>query len=63
MVLLDEPFSSLDAKLRESTRYELRALQQQFGFTAILVTHDQAEALAISDRVAIMKDGLDRAGR
>ena len=58
VVLLDEPFSSLDAKLRESTRYELRALQQQFGFTAILVTHDQSEALAISDRVAIMKDGL-----
>jgi putative spermidine/putrescine transport system ATP-binding protein len=57
VILLDEPFSSLDAKLRESTRTELRALQQELGFTAILVTHDQAEALSISDRLAIMRDG------
>jgi putative spermidine/putrescine transport system ATP-binding protein len=57
VILLDEPFSSLDAKLRESTRFELRALQQEIGFTAIMVTHDQAEALAISDRLAIMRDG------
>lgn len=57
VVLLDEPFSSLDAKLRESTRQELRGLQQALGFTAILVTHDQSEALSIADRVAIMQAG------
>ncbi len=57
VILLHEPFSSLDAKLRESTRFELRTLQQELGFTAILVTHDQAEALSISDRLAIMRDG------
>ena len=63
VVLLDEPFSSLDTKLRESTRLELRALQQRLGFTAILVTHDQAEALAISDRVAVMRAGrLEQVG-
>lgn len=57
VILLDEPFSSLDTKLRESTRFELRGLQQEIGFTAILVTHDQSEALSISDRVAIMDAG------
>jgi ABC-type Fe3+/spermidine/putrescine transport system ATPase subunit len=63
IVLLDEPFSSLDAKLRESTRFELRALQQEIGFTAILVTHDQGEALSISDRVAVMNGGrLEQVG-
>jgi ABC-type Fe3+/spermidine/putrescine transport system ATPase subunit len=63
IVLLDEPFSSLDAQLRESTRFELRALQQQIGFTAILVTHDQSEALSVSDRVAIMRAGrLEQVG-
>jgi putative spermidine/putrescine transport system ATP-binding protein len=63
IVLLDEPFSSLDAKLRESTRFELRALQQEIGFTAILVTHDQGEALSISDRVAVMNAGrLEQVG-
>jgi putative spermidine/putrescine transport system ATP-binding protein len=63
IVLLDEPFSSLDAKLRETTRFELRSLQQEIGFTAILVTHDQTEALSISDRVAIMQSGrLEQVG-
>ncbi len=63
VVLLDEPFSSLDAKLRESTRQELRGLQQALGFTAILVTHDQSEALSIADRVAIMRAGrLEQVG-
>jgi ABC-type Fe3+/spermidine/putrescine transport system ATPase subunit len=57
VILLDEPFSSLDTKLRESTRIELRGLQREIGFTAILVTHDQGEALSISDRVAIMNAG------
>ncbi len=63
IVLLDEPFSSLDAKLRETTRFELRLLQQEIGFTAILVTHDQTEALSISDRIAIMQAGrLEQVG-
>jgi putative spermidine/putrescine transport system ATP-binding protein len=57
VILMDEPFSSLDAKLRETTREELRTLQTEVGFTAVLVTHDQAEALAISDRVAVMNAG------
>jgi ABC-type Fe3+/spermidine/putrescine transport system ATPase subunit len=58
VILLDEPFSSLDTKLRETTRMELRRLQQELGFTAILVTHDQGEALSISDRIAVMDKGL-----
>jgi putative spermidine/putrescine transport system ATP-binding protein len=63
VILLDEPFSSLDTQLRESTRFELRALQQEIGFTAILVTHDQGEALSISDRIAIMHAGrLEQVG-
>jgi len=57
VVLLDEPFSSLDTRLRETTRIELRAIQQEIGFTTILVTHDQGEALSISDRVAVMQAG------
>jgi putative spermidine/putrescine transport system ATP-binding protein len=57
IILMDEPFSSLDAKLRETTREELRTLQRALGFTAVLVTHDQAEALAIADRVAVMNAG------
>ncbi len=57
MVLLDEPFSNLDALLRESTRVELRHLQQSFGLTTLFVTHDQAEAMAISDRIAVMNGG------
>lgn len=57
VVLLDEPLSNLDAKLRASTRFELRRLQQEIGFTAIFVTHDQEEAMAISDRIAVMSDG------
>src|SRR5260370_26716263 len=56
-MLYSEPFSSLDTKLRESTRLELRVLQRELGFTAILVTHDQGEALSISDRIAVMRDG------
>ena len=57
VVLLDEPFSNLDALLRDSTRVELRRLQQTFGLTTLFVTHDQAEAMAISDRVAVMSEG------
>lgn len=58
LLLLDEPLSNLDAQLREQMRSELKRLQRDTGVTAIYVTHDQAEALAISDRVAVMKDGL-----
>lgn len=55
--LLDEPLSNLDAKLRLEVREEIRALQNRLGLTTIFVTHDQEEALAISDRMAIMNDG------
>jgi len=58
MLLLDEPLSNLDAKLREKLRYELRELQQSLGMTAIYVTHDQSEALALADRIAVMRDGV-----
>ncbi len=58
VVLFDEPLSNLDAKLREQVRFEIRALQRQHGFTAIYVTHDQAEALAMSDRILVMRDGV-----
>jgi iron(III) transport system ATP-binding protein len=57
LVLLDEPLSNLDAKLREQVRIEIRELHQELGFTAVLVTHDQDEALALGDRIAIMRDG------
>ena len=56
--LLDEPLSNLDAKLRLEVREEIRTLQQRLGLTTIFVTHDQEEALAISDRMAIMHDGI-----
>jgi len=55
--LLDEPLSNLDAKLRTEVREEIRALQQRLGLTTIFVTHDQEEALAIADRLAVMHDG------
>ncbi len=57
VLLLDEPLSNLDAKLRVSLRRQIRQLQGQLGLTTIYVTHDQEEALDISDRVAVMKDG------
>jgi iron(III) transport system ATP-binding protein len=57
VLLLDEPLSNLDAKVREQARFWLRELQQRLGITTIYVTHDQAEALAISDMVAVMADG------
>ena len=58
ILLMDEPLSNLDAKLRESMRDELRALQKRLGITSLYVTHDQSEAMAISDKVVIMKDGV-----
>jgi putative spermidine/putrescine transport system ATP-binding protein len=57
LLLLDEPLSNLDAKLRKSMQVELRALQKRLGITAIYVTHDQEEALTLSDRVAVMDSG------
>jgi len=57
VLLLDEPLSALDAKVRVSLRNEIRRIQQQFKMTAIYVTHDQEEALAISDRIAVMAKG------
>ncbi len=57
LLLLDEPLSNLDAKLRESMRTELRRLQREVGITTIFVTHDQSEALALSDEVAVMNEG------
>ena len=57
VLLLDEPMSALDAKLRAQVQIELRRLQQKLGQTFILVTHDQDEALIVSDRIAVMKDG------
>ena len=58
LLLLDEPLSNLDAKLRVKMRVEIRRLQQKFGFTSIYVTHDQEECFAISDKVAIMNHGV-----
>ncbi|MFK7160007.1 ABC transporter ATP-binding protein [Marinospirillum sp. MEB164] len=57
LVLLDEPFSNLDAALRESTRKEMRQLFKKAGTSVILVTHDQAEALTFADRVGVMQQG------
>ena len=57
LLLLDEPLSNLDAKLRERMRFELKRLQRELGVTTIYVTHDQAEALALSHEVAVMNEG------
>ncbi len=57
ILLLDEPLSNLDAKLREQMRIELKALQRRIGVTTIYVTHDQAEAMVLSDRIAVMNAG------
>lgn len=58
LLLLDEPLSNLDAKLRESVRVELRDIQQKMGLSTIYVTHDQSEALSMSDRIVVLKDGI-----
>ncbi len=63
LFLLDEPLSALDANLREQLQVELRLLQQQLGITTIIVTHDQREAMTMSDLVVVMNDGPHRAGR
>ena len=58
VLLLDEPLSNLDAKLRESVRVELRQIQQKMGLSTIYVTHDQSEALSMSDAIVVLKDGI-----
>ncbi len=58
VLLLDEPLSNLDAKLRESVRVELRDIQLKMGLSTIYVTHDQSEALSMSDRIVVLKDGV-----
>jgi spermidine/putrescine transport system ATP-binding protein len=58
VLLLDEPLSALDLKLRKEMQGELKRLQRETGITFVLVTHDQEEALAMSDRIAVMRDGL-----
>jgi iron(III) transport system ATP-binding protein len=57
LLLLDEPLSNLDAQLREEMRFEIRELQKKLGVTSVYVTHDQAEALVLSDRIAILHQG------
>jgi len=57
VLLLDEPLSALDLKLRQAMRVELKTLQQETGITFIFVTHDQEEALTMSDRIAVMSEG------
>jgi putative spermidine/putrescine transport system ATP-binding protein len=57
VLLLDEPLSALDAKIRVSLRQEIRAIQRQLGITTVYVTHDQEEALSLSDRVVVMSEG------
>ena len=64
ILLLDEPLSNLDQKLREEMRFEIASLQRQLGITTLLVTHDQGEALEMSDRVAVMNQGrIEQLGR
>ena len=58
LLLLDEPLSNLDAKLRESVRVELRSIQQKMSLSTIYVTHDQSEALSMSDCIVVLKDGI-----
>ena len=58
VMLLDEPLSSLDPHLREEMRFEIKDLQRKYGFSIIYVTHDQAEAMALSDRILVMKQGV-----
>ena len=58
VLLLDEPLSNLDAKLRESMRFEIKEITKQLGITVVYVTHDQTEAMAMSDRIFLLNDGV-----
>src|SRR3546814_20621886 len=60
MVLMDEPLSNLDAKLRLDMRAEMRRIHNTLGATTIYVTHDQEEALSLADRIVVMRDGAVR---
>jgi putative spermidine/putrescine transport system ATP-binding protein len=60
VLLLDEPLSNLDAKLRQEVRVEIRELQKRLGLTTVMVTHDQEEALTMADRLVVMNDGAVR---
>ncbi|HEX5591680.1 MAG TPA: ABC transporter ATP-binding protein [Candidatus Limnocylindrales bacterium] len=63
VLLLDEPLSALDAKIRVALRHEIRSIQRQLGITTVYVTHDQEEALSLSDRVVVMSEGrIEQAG-
>ena len=62
VLLLDEPLGALDLKLRQQMQIELKAIQQQVGITFVFVTHDQEEALTMSDRIAVFNRGQDRTG-
>src|SRR6185295_13081033 len=63
MLLLDEPLSNLDLKLREEMRVEISGLQRRLGIATVFVTHDQGEALTMSDRIAVMRNGrIDQIG-
>ena len=64
LLLLDEPFSALDAKIRGQMREELKRIQREAGLTVMFVTHDQEEAMAISDRIAVMRQGhMEQVGK
>jgi putative spermidine/putrescine transport system ATP-binding protein len=64
VLLLDEPLGALDLKLREQMQVELKAIQREVGITFLFVTHDQDEALTLSDRLAVMRDGrIEQVGR
>ncbi len=58
LLLLDEPLSNLDAKLRESMRFEIKEIQEKLGITVVYVTHDQTEAMAMSDRIVVLNRGI-----
>ena len=58
LLLLDEPLSALDAKVRQHLRLEIKNLQKQLGVTTIMVTHDQEEALTMADRIILMNNGI-----
>ena len=63
ILLLDEPLSNLDAKIRIQVRAEIRKLQKELGITTVYVTHDQEEALTLSDRIAVIRQGPGARGR
>ena len=63
MLLLDEPLGALDLKLRKRLQVELSQIHQEVGTTFVFVTHDQEEAMAMADRIAVMNEGRDRTDR